>query len=147
MLRAKVNKSVKPPAAVAQALPPDQALWAAAQDMLKGLLNPNIHRLWFAPLKAVELNGQTLTVEVPNEFSGVWLQDNYQDLLDDVLSSVSGQSFHALFGSPPSRAPGLRKRNPTSPEASTAPNRPPDPWRRLARSWVSTRRTPLIILS
>jgi len=65
--------------------------------MLKGLLNPNIHRLWFAPLKAVALNGQTLTVEVPNEFCGVWLQDNYQDLLDDVLSSVSGESFRALF--------------------------------------------------
>ena len=65
--------------------------------MLKGLLNPNIHRLWFAPLKAVALNDRTLTVEVPNEFCGVWLQDNYQDLLDDVLSSVSGESFRALF--------------------------------------------------
>ena len=65
--------------------------------MLRGLLNPNIHRLWFAPLKALALNGQTLTVEVPNEFCGLWLQDNYQDLLDDVLSTVAGQSFSALF--------------------------------------------------
>ncbi len=75
-----------------------EKLWAAAQDFLRAMLgNSEIYNLWFAPLRASALDGDSITLDVANEFSEVWLKDNYLDLLRNVLSQASARPMHVNF--------------------------------------------------
>lgn len=75
-----------------------ERVWAAAQQYLRAMLNNSeIYNLWFAPLKASALEEDSLTLEVGNEFSELWLKDNYLDLLRDVTSRASGQPMDITF--------------------------------------------------
>jgi chromosomal replication initiator protein len=72
-------------------------IWGSAQQTLRGMLNPEIFNLWFAPVRAVELQSDAITLEVPNDFCGVWLKDNYLGLLRDALTHASGQTMQIEF--------------------------------------------------
>lgn len=75
-----------------------EKLWAAAQEFLRAMLNNSeIYNLWFAPLRASALDGETITLDVANEFSEVWLKDNYLDLLRNVLSQASARPMAVKF--------------------------------------------------
>ena len=66
-----------------------QALWLAAQQTLRGMLKTELYNLWFAPVTARCLDGDTLTLEVADEFCEFWLKDNYLDVLRSVVSRAS----------------------------------------------------------
>ncbi len=75
-----------------------EKLWPAAQEFLRAMLNNSeIYNLWFAPLRASEVDGDTITLDVANEFSEVWLKDNYLDLLRNVLSQASARPMSVKF--------------------------------------------------
>jgi chromosomal replication initiator protein len=83
--------------------------WAAAQGLLRSMLNADTFNLWFAPLRAHSLENGCLTLEVGNDFCEVWLKDNYMGLLQEVLTKSSGQpllvKFKVVAGSPSLAAP------------------------------------------
>jgi chromosomal replication initiator protein len=97
MLPAKVNKSVRRPRKPRPQLPATEAIWRAAQTVLQGLLNPDIYRLWFAPVKARGRDRDHLTLEVANEFCEVWLKDNYLGLMEEVLATTAGEPLKVRF--------------------------------------------------
>src|SRR2546425_1313032 len=72
-------------------------LWGSAQQLLRTMLNAEIYNLWFAPVRAVGINSEVVTLEVPNDFSGVWLQENYRDLIGDVLGQCTGEALRIEF--------------------------------------------------
>ena len=74
-----------------------ETLWEAAQQSLRGMLNTDIYNLWFAPVKATGLEGETLTLEVANDFCEVWLKDNYLGLIHDILAQATGQNLKVKF--------------------------------------------------
>ncbi len=94
-----------------------ETIWAAAQNHLRSMLNGDTFNLWFAPLRALGMDNSSIVLEVANDFCEVWLTDNYQDLLQEVLASASGRHLHVKFkvGS----SPALQK-----PEAATMASAP-----------------------
>jgi chromosomal replication initiator protein len=74
-----------------------EALWSAGLDALRGMLKPEIFALWFAPLRAQSLVGETLTIEVADEFTEMWLKDNYLDLLRSVVSRAAVKPMYVSF--------------------------------------------------
>jgi chromosomal replication initiator protein len=74
-----------------------EKIWGEAQQLLRTILNTDIFNLWFLPIKAVALEGETLVVEVANDFCEVWLKDNYLGLICDVLAQASGQELKVKF--------------------------------------------------
>lgn len=74
-----------------------EQIWASAQQSLRAMLNPDIYNLWFLPVKAVGLEGDTIVLEVANDFCEVWLKDNYLGLIRDVLAQASGQILNIKF--------------------------------------------------
>lgn len=74
-----------------------EKIWASAQEMLRGMLNTETYHLWFASVRATDWEGDTLILEVANEFCEVWLKDNYLGLLQDVLAHASGQQVRIKF--------------------------------------------------
>lgn len=72
-------------------------VWASAQHVLRDLLNGEIYKLWFAPLRAVNLDSDLLTLEVANDFCELWLKDNYSDLIHHALQQVTGEPIKVQF--------------------------------------------------
>jgi chromosomal replication initiator protein len=72
-------------------------VWDAAQAQPKGMLSADIFNLWFAPLRAVEVEGNAIVLEVANDFCEVWLKDNYMGLLQDVVALACGRKLDVRF--------------------------------------------------
>src|SRR5277367_4585823 len=72
-------------------------IWEGAQQLLRSMLNTDIYNLWFLPIRAVALDGETLALEVANDFCEVWLKDNYLGLISDVLAQASGRNLKVKF--------------------------------------------------
>ena len=53
--------------------------------------------MWFAPLRACAIDGNNVTLEAANEFSGVWLKDNYLSLLQDAFAVAAGRQLQVKF--------------------------------------------------
>ena len=64
-------------------------LWKDASKILQGMLNPELFNRWFAPIKPVESNDDTLVLGVANEFYQIWLQDNFLPLIRETVNQVS----------------------------------------------------------
>ena len=69
-------------------------IWAGALGQLRTMLNPDIFKLWFQPIRVGELSEGSITLLVANDFCGVWLKDNYQGLIKDVLATLCGLTAH-----------------------------------------------------
>ena len=68
-----------------------EKIWASAQEILRAKLSADIYNLWFAPLRAVAIDDDSVTLEVANDFCEVWLKDNYVQLLQDVVTHAAGR--------------------------------------------------------
>ncbi|MFM8359275.1 MAG: chromosomal replication initiator protein DnaA [Verrucomicrobiota bacterium] len=74
-----------------------EAIWAGAQQLLREMLKPEIYTLWFAPVRVRALEGETLKLQVADEFCELWLRDNYHDLLRSVASRSAVQPLQVEF--------------------------------------------------
>jgi chromosomal replication initiator protein len=61
------------------------------------MLKTEIYSLWFAPIRAHGLKGDTLTLAVADEFCEMWLKDNYLDLLRSVVSRAAIKPMSIAF--------------------------------------------------
>jgi chromosomal replication initiator protein len=102
-----------------------EKIWGSAQEQLRSMLSADTYNLWFAPLRAKGFNGDCVVLEVANDFCEVWLKDNYQGLLQDVLSVAGARQLRPNFTvasttSQPLSAPVART-NSTSTKPKPAP--------------------------
>jgi len=72
-------------------------VWSQSQEKLRAILNPETFSLWFAPVRACALDEKAITLEVANEFSEVWLKDNYLGLLQDAVAHTTGRHLQVKF--------------------------------------------------
>lgn len=90
---------------------PCQKLWLDARRVLRGMVTTEIFNLWFASLRAKELTEGKLTIEAGNDFHELWLTNNYQTLLQDILKHITGTPIQVRFcaadcnGAPPAPPP------------------------------------------
>src|SRR5260370_11625309 len=77
--------------------PPAEKLWVAAQQQLRAMLNTDTYHLWFAPLRANDLENDCVVLEVANDFCEVWLKDNYLGLLQEVLARAASRPIQVRF--------------------------------------------------
>ncbi len=72
-------------------------IWTKTTKQIRTLLNTETYNLWFSAVQPLALNQSSITLEVPNEFSEVWLKDNYLELLQDALAQASGRKLKIKF--------------------------------------------------
>lgn len=61
------------------------------------MLSADTYKLWFEALRANGLEGNSLVLEVSNDFCEVWLKDNYMGLLQDVVALAAGKQLQIKF--------------------------------------------------
>jgi chromosomal replication initiator protein len=74
-----------------------EKIWNMALEHLRARLSRDTFNMWFAPLRAHEVDGHQLNLEVPNEFCEVWLKDNYLGLLQDAVAVAAGCKLQVAF--------------------------------------------------
>ncbi len=74
-----------------------EKIWDFAQQHLRSMLSADTYKLWFEPLRATAVDGNTLVLEVSNDFCEVWLKDNYMGLLQDVVALAAGRQLQIKF--------------------------------------------------
>src|SRR5215469_15570204 len=74
-----------------------EKLLGMAQEHLRSKLRQDTYNMWFAPLQAAEMDGNSVTLAVANEFCEVWLKDNYMELLQDALAVAAGRRLQIKF--------------------------------------------------
>jgi len=92
-----------------------EKIWNLAQEQLRSKLSKDTFSMWFAPLRACALDGNHVMLEAPNEFSEVWLKDNYTSLLQDAFAIAAGRQLQVKFKIAPGGA------SVTTPAAVAAP--------------------------
>lgn len=74
-----------------------EKIWATAQEKLRSMLSADIFNLWFAALRVRELDQNSITLDVQNDFCEVWLKENYLSLLQDVLAHITSRKLQVKF--------------------------------------------------
>ena len=72
-------------------------VWKDACGSLKGMLNTDLFNRWFAPIKPVELTNETLVLGVANDFSLIWLQENFTPLIREAVSAAAQRPTQIKF--------------------------------------------------
>ncbi len=68
-------------------------VWTACLDVIKDTLGPENRKAydtWFLPIVPIQLDGNTLIVQVPSPFFYEWLEEHYVDLLKRVIRMQLG---------------------------------------------------------
>ena len=97
-----------------------EKIWSTAQEHLRVKLSRDTFNMWFAPLRASAVDSHQLVVETPNEFSEVWLKDNYLSLLQDAVAVAAGARLQIKF-----KVNGAVNVNPAA--VATGRQQPPKP--------------------
>jgi chromosomal replication initiator protein len=74
-----------------------EKIWLSAQEYLHSKLGKDTYNMWFAPLRVCAADTSQVTLETPNEFSEVWLKDNYLSLLQDAVAIAAGRQLQIKF--------------------------------------------------
>ncbi len=61
------------------------------------MLNTDLFTRWFAPICAIEIQDNVLSLGVANEFSQIWLQDNFLPLVREAVNQVSKEPLQVKF--------------------------------------------------
>ena len=68
-----------------------QQLWDRCLVIIKDNVNWRSYQTWFEPVKAVSLNDNILTLQVPSQFFYEWLEEHYVELMGKTIKRVLGR--------------------------------------------------------
>ena len=64
--------------------------WDSCLDIIKDNISYQKYKSWFEPIKPVNLQNDTLTIQVPSQFWYEWLEEHYYGMLRSTLKHVLG---------------------------------------------------------
>ncbi len=65
-------------------------IWEKVKTELSELLPRDIFDSWFVSVECLSANGNSVILQVPSEFSAIWINDNYLDLLTKAFQRFLG---------------------------------------------------------
>lgn len=93
-----------------------QAIWAETLMVFQQRLGRPSFTTWLGETKALGVDARSLVVKFPNEFARDWVAARYQEELDAILQSVSGQPWTVRMVVSPSAADAAPSLGPRSGE-------------------------------
>lgn len=77
-----------------------QMVWDGCLRIIKKNVNPQSFKTWFEPIKAVRLENDVLTIQVPNRFFYEWLEEHYVTLLKKSVRQELGERGRLMYHIP-----------------------------------------------
>ncbi|MCX6123058.1 MAG: chromosomal replication initiator protein DnaA [Ignavibacteriales bacterium] len=66
--------------------------WERCLSIIKDQVSSLSYKTWFQPIIPIRLNEKDLTVQVPSQFFYDWLEEHYNTLIRNTITSVIGES-------------------------------------------------------
>jgi len=101
-------------------------IWSRVQAQLAGVLDESTHRIWLAPLRAVQLEGRHLVVHAP-EHAQHWIRERFGALIQTHVERVLGPGASVELLSAPGVGPHLTVPGDPPPVRSGAGSEPSTP--------------------
>ena len=90
-----------------------EEIWNDCLNVIRDNVTTQNFKTWFKPIKAIAINKQTLTIQVPSQFFYEWLENNYITLIKKTLKRELGKDakleYNILLDSPESKKPYVTK--------------------------------------
>lgn len=78
------------------------SVWESCLQMIRKNVPLQSFRTWFEPIRAVKLENNALTIQVPNRFFYEWLEEHYVSLLKTTIRRELGDKgkleYHIMMG-------------------------------------------------
>ena len=74
-----------------------EELWTNIKSGCEGRLTKQTIATWLSPSRALSVSGDGLTVELKNKFTVYYVEQNYQEILNQVAHQVLGDPFRVEF--------------------------------------------------
>ncbi len=68
-----------------------ESLWGVVKPELKSKFEGDIYNMWFKPMSCVRQTDTAVVLSVPNDFSSIWVEDNYLELISDKIRFAAGR--------------------------------------------------------
>ena len=68
-------------------------IWQNFLERIKETISPMLYETWFSETKLVDLNNTTATVIVPMHIHKKHLSENYNDLVEEIFTDITGTNF------------------------------------------------------
>lgn len=72
-------------------------LWDKVLDSLRSELKKPTFEVWVRSARPVTLSGNSLIIQVPNEFAKEWLESKYSGLLKETIKNILGRDVSISF--------------------------------------------------
>ncbi|NLU42098.1 MAG: hypothetical protein GXX08_07830, partial [Firmicutes bacterium] len=72
-------------------------LWIQVLQSLRDRVQQPSFGTWFQPTRAVDLDGNSLVVQVPHRLAKEQLESNYLRLIRECLSDIAGDALDVRF--------------------------------------------------
>jgi chromosomal replication initiator protein len=72
-------------------------LWKKICALLSRELSERSFKTWFEPISLLEVSADSLTISVPDQYYGKWLEDHYQNLLLSSVEEVLGHPLRVVY--------------------------------------------------
>jgi chromosomal replication initiator protein len=66
-------------------------IWFQLNQEIKLLFNEDLFSEWFKPLVCIEEKTDSLIVETPTDFSAIWIEENYLEILTRKAQDIAGR--------------------------------------------------------
>ncbi len=74
-----------------------QSVWENCLTFIQDNIQEQAFRTWFEPIKAIELSGNVLHIQVPSKFFYEWLEEHYVKLLKLSLTKELGEGAKLIY--------------------------------------------------
>lgn len=74
-----------------------KSVWASCLSFIKDNITDQAYDTWFQPIRAVKLEDNSLSIQVPSKFFYEWLEEHYVKLLKVSLTREIGQKAKLVY--------------------------------------------------
>lgn len=86
-------------------------IWDKVKAELSELLPHDIFESWFVSVECLSAEGNSVVLQVPNEFSAIWINDNYLDLLSKAFQRFLGYPVTVTLENNPTEEDHAREKS------------------------------------
>lgn len=112
-----------------------QNIWDSVQTSIRSMVSTELYRLWFSNIHPRALDRDCLTLEVKDDFTEVWLEKNYLDLIREKAILATGRPLKvklAVGGAQPATQTDNAMRSVQSKAEAEPPEKATSPARELS---------------
>ena len=70
-----------------------ETFWSSLREHLLDVIPPDTFRVWFDNMRVGRLDEDGCELIAPNEFSAIWIRDNYLDIIRREADRLVGRPF------------------------------------------------------